>query len=755
MKKQKSSKRRSSGKKRAAGRKQSKSSVGSVRSSARREWIGGRFPAPMYVGDDEPYRPLLELWVANDLIVHFSLHDPNEPIPAVSEDLRHALSDLPSGRRPGRLRLNDADWAAEVRRALPRLDVIAGPTPELEEPLDYLISSMEADAGPATYLAGGVSADAVATLFDVAAALYHLAPWQFLDDDQLIEVDIPELDVSGACLSIIGALGESLGILLFDSIAGFERMLDASEELEATGQISNLDWVMTSLNYERGADLPESMRREVQRHGWPVAAATAYPVVEHRGGSDLARPATARELRIMTACAEALVSILGEDPDAFLDRERVSWSQVDRSGLTVHLTSPASGGMAGYEEVAGRHLLDHELLFQMVEYARDRWGRRLVDRLRRLFRDEFEEQLILPIGAYHVHVEGGRTLAEHFLEDHAADLDAEERRWLDAQCAAWLSLWEVVAVYPDEGVELRDLLTAEARRVTDREAADSLTERSVVLARVVDSDGESLLCGSHSAALAPLAALEVAERMRTYLKRKSAVPPARLREPNTVRYLIRSWQDQIDEIERTRGVAPEIRNTDGDVLLGTVDRYAFDAAERQRVEAALLDIDGLEPVEPGHYVALREHRGSNTVIGSVRLERKTLRVETNSVERADTLRKRIERACAGLLTHRGRSHEDPLAALERETPAAPPPAADDIPPEQLDLIIQTHKRQHYENWLDDPIPALGNKTPRQAVRSASGRSRVEALLSEIEYLEASLPPGQRFDVSVLRHALKL
>ncbi len=97
------------------------------------------------------------------------------------------------------------------------------------------------------------------------------------------------------------ALGESFGVILFASLADYERMVELSEELEETARITEVGCVMTSLSYERGADLPASLRREVQKYGWPVAAATAYPVVEHRGRDGFARAATPRELHVIAA----------------------------------------------------------------------------------------------------------------------------------------------------------------------------------------------------------------------------------------------------------------------------------------------------------------------------------------------------------------------------------------------------------------------------------------------------------------------
>lgn len=37
-------------------------------------------------------------------------------------------------------------------------------------------------------------------------------------------------------------------------------------------------------------------------------------------------------------------------------------------------------------------------------------------------------------------------------------------------------------------------------------------------------------------------------------------------------------------------------------------------------------------------------------------------------------------------------------------------------------------RRHWMAWLDERVPALANKTPRQAARTAKGRERLLALL---------------------------
>jgi hypothetical protein len=48
----------------------------------------------------------------------------------------------------------------------------------------------------------------------------------------------------------------------------------------------------------------------------------------------------------------------------------------------------------------------------------------------------------------------------------------------------------------------------------------------------------------------------------------------------------------------------------------------------------------------------------------------------------------------------------------------------------------------YANWADEPIPALGGKTPRQAIESPGGLERVKGLLRSYEDGEAEMARSQ-------------
>jgi hypothetical protein len=56
----------------------------------------------------------------------------------------------------------------------------------------------------------------------------------------------------------------------------------------------------------------------------------------------------------------------------------------------------------------------------------------------------------------------------------------------------------------------------------------------------------------------------------------------------------------------------------------------------------------------------------------------------------------------------------------------------DIPEEERYAIVHDCMDRHYREVLDQPVPVLGGKTPRAAVRTESGRIKVAGWLKMME-----------------------
>jgi hypothetical protein len=788
------------------------------RSTGTLEWVGGRLTTPFYVTEGDPYRPEIILWLElpNDLVVGHMIIDPKGPLVSFGETLLHAMAMPMVGppRRPARIRVADARLADEVQKTAPDIDVVVEPTPELDRLLALMRESMSAEGDDdMSYFEGGrISGEAVDSLFHAAQLLYEISPWKAASDSQVLRLDIPALGVEGACVSVIGALGESLGFIIFPSCLAFERFYRAAE---AGNSVEGpLDWGTDtlSLNFERGAELPTSMRREVAEHGWPVADPMGYPLVRHLDRDGVLRPLNEHDIRVVSACATSLSAFFLKHGVLFEREvfEPVCESFFDEDDLEVRFTFPyraaplftandphpslrpewkkgkpgrnapcpcGSGKKykkccLGKDEAskapartpAMLHEMDHRIIEDMMEFASRRFGHAWFRAAEDFDDHEAAAQLFSPWSVYHFVIDG-RSVVRWFIEEHRHVLSKTQLEWLGAQQGSWLSLWEVTEVTPGIGLTLRDLLTEKERTVHEIRGSKSVVKRDVLLCRIVDYQGLSLLSGSHPRPLPPLKAAEVIRRVRGRLRRKRTIPVERLQHEKIGRYMIARWEEAVEELDMLRGIPPRLQNTDGDALLFTVDHFRFDPAVRTEIQGRLASLEGAEVPEPQELdqayvftVPGNAVHGSwkNTVVGRAWVLEAKLRLETNSLRRADALRDRVEAACVDLIRHYGREHSDPFSPLhhpEERHDVNREPA--EIPPAEAAALVREFKESHYADWADEPLPALNGKTPREAVRSKAGRTQVELLLKHFENQEARAPDEERFDFSGIRRDLGL
>ena len=218
------------------------------------------------------------------------------------------------------------------------------------------------------------------------------------------------------------------------------------------------------------------------------------------------------------------------------------------------------------------HEMDARLLGDLRNFATREFGEEW-----RRFQDDLATEsdsifLTYPLSVFSFEA-NGTTVVDAYLTAHGRRCTAAERDWLEAQRAAWLSVWEVEAVEAGRSLTLRDLLSGERRTVLERSASKIVVVRDALLARVVDHDGLSLLAGIHSGVLNPFEAHDVVDRARRRLRRKRDVPVERLRDAAFGRALIRYWIDALEELRIRRSLPRELRNRDGDLLTQTVDRF--------------------------------------------------------------------------------------------------------------------------------------------------------------------------------------
>jgi hypothetical protein len=71
----------------------------------------------------------------------------------------------------------------------------------------------------------------------------------------------------------------------------------------------------------------------------------------------------------------------------------------------------------------------------------------------------------------------------------------------------------------------------------------------------------------------------------------------------------------------------------------------------------------------------------------------------------------------------------------------PLPKLNGLSPDEERALIHQGIDDHYRGLLDQPIPALGGKSPRAAAKTPKGREKVAAWLKTLENHSAKHPAG--------------
>ncbi|UCE52925.1 MAG: SEC-C domain-containing protein [Desulfobacterales bacterium] len=186
---------------------------------------------------------------------------------------------------------------------------------------------------------------------------------------------------------------------------------------------------------------------------------------------------------------------------------------------------------------------------------------------------------------------------------------------------------------------------------------------------------------------------------------------------------------------------------DGEVL-----NYTFDWLERGESSK---QFEGKHPKEgmifqsfftegPGHE--------SYRVLGNLESDLHRLKLSAMGEGRFKVGKTVLEKNLEPAVKHRLDSIQTLESKLSEDMGASD---AKEIDPEIQKEIIKDFFDKHYRDWLDSKIPALGDKTPRQAARTKEGRRELEELLRLLEYREQSRREnGQpEYDIAWIRKEL--
>ena len=200
-----------------------------------------------------------------------------------------------------------------------------------------------------------------------------------------------------------------------------------------------------------------------------------------------------------------------------------------------------------------------------------------------------------------------------------------------------------------------------------------------------------------------------------------------------------------DETAEMREQGPVLHNTDGDLLVFITAQFGYsDPKALRKALKRRKDIDYDE--DHDEYAWFQEThsgpRGNRTLLGRVFFEGGFVKAEVNSENRFRELSEILEDMGCVYHKHESKSIQGAIEERRRKGPVSTDEEPEDLPMEVKEAARQ-QMQQYYINWLDQPIPALGHQTPREAAKQSKKDAQKVRIM-----IEAIPAPRGNADIQV-------
>lgn len=326
-----------------------------------------------------------------------------------------------------------------------------------------------------------------------------------------------------------------------------------------------------------------------------------------------------------------------------------------------------------------------------------------------------------------VDADENKTLIELYMEQNKK-ISQEEHAVLTKMKNSCISLYEVQEVFPEKGVLLKDLLMGGEYDVKEKAASGGLKRWDILAVRLLFIDGQHIMSGSVYPYSIRMKQKILADLMQEYDDFQEEFPGGAMDSflKDSGDLFNFHWYFPI----QNPPPLPRLHTTTGEPVV--ISRAMFDIRDQDAVAGSLPKIKGFEPHASGYtWYDKRKPDGSAIVLGTVRIEKKRLVLESNSKKRLARGKKLLEKALADAVVHKLDTFQDPGEALKAHQDK-PLKREHEIPMDIQQQLYTQYMKSHYEKWFQERIPALGGLTPMEAIRTADGKQKVVELLKLYE-----------------------
>jgi hypothetical protein len=362
-----------------------------------------------------------------------------------------------------------------------------------------------------------------------------------------------------------------------------------------------------------------------------------------------------------------------------------------------------------------------------------------------------------------------------YLQEKGNQLDSFQQRFIETICDSHFSFYVVTNISPGQSLELRDLILNKTISVYERQGSESITVGSIIFARILTMDNSSIMVGS-SPYLIPADYqsyfIDLRENWQTSIEDLGddvlSVLEFDIRE---------IYHEIIEKIKNA--VPPKLINNEGDMLEFSKLHYQLDCSVHEAFSALqtlAISISEKELLDDGKFdsqgslksiefpwlekLGTEKLKMETTVKGTLVISVNKLTVSVNSRERAEEIKHKISRRLGKRATFKNAVIQS-TAKMLNDMPSGNPIAKSkaalasqelESKPE-IQAMLKEMAAKHWKDWLDIPIPALQNKTPRESAKTARGLERLDALFLQFKGMSNDTNAPFNPDINALKKEL--
>lgn len=351
------------------------------------------------------------------------------------------------------------------------------------------------------------------------------------------------------------------------------------------------------------------------------------------------------------------------------------------------------------------------------------------------------------------------TLAEMLLKQEPEIFRNDQIQFIKAAIGQPLRALLIEDLLANSYLKISDLVSGEQFTVLDRGLSEAGSKGIIMLGAVFKMWGDYYLLGTHPRCLPAKLAGELLRRkklaQKTILGEISQEMPEynlKIAEGMILRAIFFELLAFADNHN-----SPHILNTDQDEIIELHIKYElqgdpFEASKLLLSKSKQFEDTGSKDPIVLVWYGLRPKKdpaGDPYLRGKLILKAGELSLYVNSKERAKKLCKQVEKVLRERIDYISEEIVEANSSVNDKT------VEEDLEiPIDLARALQEKIQRTQSRWLEEPVPALGNLTPRQAAKDPEMRKALEALLLSFEEMASKSAKNVfTMDVKFLRAQL--